>query len=103
MADENTYGGSSSSEKVELTETQVMVKEEVAKAFEAALPTYIEEIKASLKDFLHQELADFEAGVGMKQSSKTTTFKEFMPPSDRELFWNLRFPSGSLISALEPL
>ncbi|KAD2805462.1 hypothetical protein E3N88_38839 [Mikania micrantha] len=33
MADENTYGGSSSCEKVELTETQVMVKEEVAKAF----------------------------------------------------------------------
>ncbi|KAD6455172.1 hypothetical protein E3N88_09878 [Mikania micrantha] len=78
MADENTYGGSSSSEKVELTETQVMVKEEVAKAFEAALPTYIEEIKASLKDFLHEELVDFEAGVGMKQSSKMTTFKEFM-------------------------
>ncbi|KAD7476992.1 hypothetical protein E3N88_00128 [Mikania micrantha] len=77
MAEEHT-SGVNSSEKVELTETQIMVKEEVAKAFEAALPTYIEEIKSSLKEFLHQELSELETGVEKKQSSKTTTFKEFM-------------------------
>ncbi|KAD5317330.1 hypothetical protein E3N88_17276 [Mikania micrantha] len=77
MADEHTSGGNSS-KKVELTETQILMKEEVAKTLEAVLPTYIEGTKSSLKEFIHQELADFEAEAEMKQLSKKITIKEFM-------------------------
>ncbi|KAD4384675.1 hypothetical protein E3N88_24843 [Mikania micrantha] len=69
MAEEHNSGGSGHVEGM-LTENQRMIKEEVARALEAALPTYIEEIKSSLKDFLHEELADFKAGAEVEQPSK---------------------------------
>ncbi|KAD3337002.1 hypothetical protein E3N88_32522 [Mikania micrantha] len=77
MAEEHNSGGSGHVEGM-LTENQRMIKEEVARALEAALPTYIEEIKSSLKDFLHEELADFKAGAEVEQPSKKVTYKDFM-------------------------
>ncbi|KAD6796126.1 hypothetical protein E3N88_07022 [Mikania micrantha] len=59
MADEHNSEGLGHEEE-HLTELQVMVREEVAKAFEATLPTHLDGIKSSLKNFISEEFATFK-------------------------------------------
>ncbi|KAD3069175.1 hypothetical protein E3N88_37055 [Mikania micrantha] len=77
MADEHNPEGFGHEEE-HLTELQVMVREEVAKAFEATLPTRLEGLQASLKDFIHEEFATLKDEMGGEKPSKKVTYKEFV-------------------------
>ncbi|KAD7116959.1 hypothetical protein E3N88_04227 [Mikania micrantha] len=77
MADEHNPEGLGHEEE-HLTELQVMVREEVAKAFEATLPTRLDGLQASLKDFIHEEFATLKDEIGGEKPFKKVTYKEFV-------------------------
>ncbi|KAD1449638.1 hypothetical protein E3N88_42813 [Mikania micrantha] len=77
MADEHNPKGIEYEEE-QLTELQMMVREEVAKAFEATLPTRLDGLQASLKDFIHEEFATLKDEMGGEKPSKKVTYKEFV-------------------------
>ncbi|KAD2805188.1 hypothetical protein E3N88_38565 [Mikania micrantha] len=77
MADEHNPKGFGHEEE-QLTELQRMVREEVAKAFEATLPTRLDGLQASLKDFIHEEFATLKGEMGGDKPSKKVTYKEFV-------------------------
>ena len=53
------------------------VKEEVAKAIEAALPPYLETVENTLKELIHQEFARLKSDEA-DRGKKRTTYKEFV-------------------------
>ncbi|KAD6454523.1 hypothetical protein E3N88_09229 [Mikania micrantha] len=77
MTEEHNSGGLYHEEE-HLTELQVMVREEVAKAFEATLPTRLDGLQASLKDFIQEEFATLKDEIGGEKPSKKVTYKEFV-------------------------
>ncbi|KAD4179563.1 hypothetical protein E3N88_28154 [Mikania micrantha] len=77
MADDHNPKGLEYEEE-QLTELQMMVREEVVKAFEATLPIRLEGLQASLKDFIHEEFATLKDEMGGEKPSKKVTYKEFV-------------------------
>ncbi|KAD7477212.1 hypothetical protein E3N88_00348 [Mikania micrantha] len=82
MADEHNIG-ENEGEDATLIETRRIVKEEVAKAFEAAMPTYMDGMQASLRKFISDELGALKAEIGqtvgnLEPPTKKVTYKEFI-------------------------
>ncbi|KAD5961588.1 hypothetical protein E3N88_13061 [Mikania micrantha] len=77
MADDHNPKGMGHEEE-QLTELQMMVREEVAKAFEATLPTRLDGLQASLKNFISEEFATLKDEMSGEKPSKNVTYKEFV-------------------------
>ena len=60
------------------TETQNMLRKEVAKALEAVLPTYMEDMQSSLREFLQQEFLNLKTVEDVERPPKRVTYKEFV-------------------------
>ncbi|KAD3066814.1 hypothetical protein E3N88_34694 [Mikania micrantha] len=64
-------------------ETRRIVKEEVAKALETPMPTYLEGMQASLRDYISAEFVTLRAEIGrtvdnLGPTTKKVTYKEFI-------------------------
>ncbi|KAD3067290.1 hypothetical protein E3N88_35170 [Mikania micrantha] len=76
MADEHNTG--EGSHNIDLTQMRDMVKEEVAKALQANISTYMEGMEASLQNFIRQEFATLKTSGEMERASKKVTYKDFV-------------------------
>ncbi|KAD4384664.1 hypothetical protein E3N88_24832 [Mikania micrantha] len=68
MADEHNTG--EGSHNIDLTQMRDMVKEEVAKALQANISTYMEGMEVSLQNFIRQEFATLKTSGEMERASK---------------------------------
>lgn len=60
------------------SEMRRIVSEEVAKAMGATIPGYMEDLQRSLKEFMHQELAEIRVVEETEKTTKRVTYKEFV-------------------------
>ncbi|KAD3641749.1 hypothetical protein E3N88_30973 [Mikania micrantha] len=76
MADEHDTG--EGSHAVELAQIREIVKEEVAKALQATIPTHMDGMQASLLDSIRQEFATLKASGDVERPSRKVTYKDFV-------------------------
>ncbi|KAD3066947.1 hypothetical protein E3N88_34827 [Mikania micrantha] len=83
MADEHDTG--EGSHAVELAQIREIVKEEVAKALQATIPTHMDGMQASLLDSIRQEFATLKASGDIERPSRKEVEVPTKDPVKRKL------------------